>query len=128
MVTNSARVRKLALARMLSLVAVGVIASVLTSAQSATPDAWPPPGLITEGMTIFSGNDIGFRVDRIREGVQIGTLVVRVGGRWVDTSKELPESSPLPFPVELANVQRPCRWGSKRRSGLKCASRSCLSS
>lgn len=92
MAKNIRRVWKLTLAWMLSLVAVGAIASVLTSAQARAPIPGLPP-LITEGMTIVSGNDIGFRVDRTRDGVQIGTLVVRVNGRWVeaDTSKQFPK-------------------------------------
>jgi hypothetical protein len=80
-----ARIWKLALAWMLSLVAVAAIASALTSAQ-----AGPPPALglpvpeITEGTTIVSGSDIGFRIERTRDGVPIGTLVVRIDGRWVE--------------------------------------------
>jgi hypothetical protein len=83
MTANVARVWKLALAWMLSLVAVGTIASVLTSAQGRLQVPGQPP-LITEGTTILSGNDIGFRVERTQDGVPIGTLVVRVDGRWVE--------------------------------------------
>jgi hypothetical protein len=83
MITNIARVWKLALAWMLSLVAVGAIASVLTSAQGRLPLPGQPP-LMTEGTTILSGSDIGFRMERIQDGVPIGTVVVRVDGRWVE--------------------------------------------
>ena len=88
MITNIARVRKLALTWMLSLVAVGAIASVLTSAQARLPmPGQPTPGqltLMTEGTTILSGSDIGFRLERTQDGVPIGTLVVRVDGRWIE--------------------------------------------
>ena len=34
--------------------------------------------------TVLSGQDLGFRVDGIgRDGVPVGALVVRVGGKWV---------------------------------------------
>jgi len=83
MITNVARVWKVALAWMLSLVAVGAIASVLTSAQVRLQTPGQPP-LMTEGTTILSGSDVGFRVERTQDGVPIGTLVVRVDGRWVE--------------------------------------------
>jgi len=83
MITNVARGWKLALAWMLSLVAVGAIASVLTSAQVRLP-APGQPLFLTEGTTILSGSDIGFRLERTEDGVPIGTLVVRVDGRWVE--------------------------------------------
>lgn len=35
--------------------------------------------------TIVSGNDVGFRVERLQNGIPIGKLVVRLDGRWVDT-------------------------------------------
>ena len=83
MTTKVARVWKLVVAWMLSLVAVGAIASVLTSAQVRVPVPGQRP-LMTEGTTILSGSDIGFRVERTQDGVPIGTLVVRVDGRWVE--------------------------------------------
>ena len=85
MVGTIARAWKLALAWALSLVAVGALASVLTSAQARAPQTLGLPfPEITEGTTILSGSDIGFRVDRTQGGVPIGTLVVRVDGRWVE--------------------------------------------
>ena len=83
MITNVARVWKVALAWMLSLVAVGAISSVFTSAQVRLQTPGQPP-LMTEGTTILSGSDVGFRVERTQDGVPIGTLVVRVDGRWVE--------------------------------------------
>jgi hypothetical protein len=85
MIATVARAWKLALAWTLSLVAVGTVASVLTAAQASPP---PTLGLrwveITEGTTIVSGSDIGFRIERTLDGVPVGTLVVRVEGRWVE--------------------------------------------
>jgi hypothetical protein len=85
MTTNIARVWKLALAWALSLVAVGVIASALTSAQAGPPRSLGLAATeITEGTTIVSGSDIGFRIERTQGGVPMGTLVVRIDGRWVE--------------------------------------------
>jgi hypothetical protein len=85
MITNFARAWTLTLAWTLSWVAVGGLASVLTSAQARPPQALGLPVVeITEGTTILSGSDIGFRVERTQDGVPIGTLVVRVDGRWVE--------------------------------------------
>jgi len=38
------------------------------------------PPLLTEGTTILSGSDIGFRIERTQDGVPIGTLVY--SSRW----------------------------------------------
>lgn len=85
MATNIARAWKLTLAWMLSLVAVGALASVLTSAQARPPFSSPgAPPPITENTPVLSGSDIGFRVERTQDGVPIGTLVIRVDGRWVE--------------------------------------------
>jgi hypothetical protein len=35
---------------------------------------------------LLSGNDIGFRVEGRQGKTQVGTLVVRVDGRWVEAS------------------------------------------
>jgi hypothetical protein len=40
--------------------------------------------LLLETPTMISGSDIGFRVDRQRDGVPVGALVVRVNGQWVE--------------------------------------------
>ena len=61
-----------------SLIAVAGATTVLMRAQAAPPAVG----------TIISGNDIGFRVDSSKEkdGGVAGTLVVRIGGRWVKAS------------------------------------------
>jgi hypothetical protein len=37
------------------------------------------PGVVV----ILSGNDVDFRLERIRDGVPIGSIVTRVDDRWV---------------------------------------------
>ena len=66
---------KLALLWVLSLIAAGVISS---SAQVR-------PGLpqFLELPTVVSGDDVGFRIERTQDGIPIGTIVVRVNGRWM---------------------------------------------
>jgi hypothetical protein len=74
---------KLAILWTLSLVIVAVVSSW----------AQPPgrPGSLgrTEPLLqlpmVISGSDVGFRVEQTRDGIQIGRVVVRVGGTWVDT-------------------------------------------
>jgi len=45
--------------------------------------------LLTEGPTIVSGSDVGFRIDRTQNGIPIGTLVIRVDGRWVEAGSSM---------------------------------------
>src|SRR5262249_4132659 len=65
----------------LSLLTVGAISSW---AQGPRRDQ----GLMrpTQIPTILSGSDVGFRVERTEDGLLVGRLVVRVDGRWVDTT------------------------------------------
>jgi len=35
--------------------------------------------------TVVSGSDVGFRIERTQGGIQIGKIVVRINGRWVET-------------------------------------------
>jgi hypothetical protein len=64
----------------LSLVAVGVI-SLSAQAQRDLRGS----NLPTEGPTVVSGNDVGFRIERTQDGIPVGRVVVRVNGNWVDT-------------------------------------------
>ena len=90
MIRDITRAWKLTLAWILSLVAVAALASALTSAQAPPPQALGiPVPEITEGTVILSGNDIGFRVERTRDGMPIGTLVVRIDGRWVEAGSSV---------------------------------------
>jgi hypothetical protein len=73
-----------------------VVSGISFSAQVQPRRGAPglPPGLITESPTIVSGADIGFRIERTRDGIPIGKVVVRVDGRWIDT--EMSASSVQP--------------------------------
>jgi hypothetical protein len=65
-----------------SLIAVSAITS---SAQSPRQGGQLglPSGFMLENLVILSGNDRGFRLERIRDGVPIGSIVARVDDRWV---------------------------------------------
>ena len=34
--------------------------------------------------TILTGEDVGFRLERVRDGVPVGRVVIRVDGRWIE--------------------------------------------
>ena len=72
---------KLAILWALSLLVVGAISS---SAQ--TQPRRPGLNVPTETPTVVFGNDVGFRIERTQDNIPIGTLVIRVDGRWVDTA------------------------------------------
>jgi hypothetical protein len=70
---------KLAVLWVLSLIAVSAISSS-AQAQLFRPDP------VTEGPTIVSGTDVGFRIERTQNGLPVGRVVVRINGAWVDTT------------------------------------------
>lgn len=72
---------KVAIIWAFSLIAVG---SIATSAQVGRS-----PRMMTETPQIISGTDIGFRIERTQNGIPIGTVVVRLDGRWVDTGSPM---------------------------------------
>ena len=53
-----------------ALVGVGAVALAQVIPQPVTP-------------TVLSGPDVGFRVEGMRGDTPVGTLVVKVNGRWV---------------------------------------------
>jgi hypothetical protein len=57
----------------LPLVAAALAASALTFAQTRFENA-----------PIVSGSDIGFRIEGRKDGAPLGTLMVRLEGRWVE--------------------------------------------
>lgn len=65
-------------------VAIAVMSSLATwqwtSAQ--VTEVVPQPPVIDE--SIKSGADIGFRIQSVNRSKAIGTLVIKVNGRWVD--------------------------------------------
>ena len=72
---------KLALIWVLSLMAVGALTA---AAQGQRGRPTNPDPLTLETPSILAGGDIGFRLERIRDGIPIGRLVVRIDGRWVE--------------------------------------------
>lgn len=73
-----ARVLTLAAAWLVSLVAVAAVAQ----SASVTPLQKP---------VVVSGDDVGFRIEGHQGATPVGTLVIRVDGRWVE-----PKSQPQP--------------------------------
>jgi len=67
---------------LVSLIAVAGLTSALVRAQIAPPFGRSRADLATA--PIFSGADIGFRVEGTQSGQVIGTLMVRVKGQWVE--------------------------------------------
>ncbi len=63
-----------------------IVVSAITSSAQASRQGGQlglPSRLILENPMILSGNDVGFRLERIRDGVPVGGIVIRVDGRWV---------------------------------------------
>jgi len=63
------------------------IAAQMASAQTTPPEFVRPtvPGQPAQEPRVLSGDDIGFRFDRQdREGAVVGTLMVKVNGKWVE--------------------------------------------
>ena len=67
-----------------SLVLAAVVASALTRAQSKEPPR------------VISGDDLGFRMESTNAaGEAVGTLVVRVDGRWVPAAGKMGIQRPM---------------------------------
>jgi hypothetical protein len=69
---------KLALLWTVSLILVSAMTAAAQLPREAAPIEDP-----LEGSTILMGGDVGFRLERVRDGVPIGHVVVRIDGRWV---------------------------------------------
>jgi hypothetical protein len=67
--------RRVVLAWLLSVGAAIAGTAAIMSAQPAPP-----------GVRVLTGNDIGFRVEGNRGDYPVGTLVVRINGKWVDAA------------------------------------------
>ena len=57
------------------LMAAGLFAGGWATAQSIAIERVPP--------RILSGGEVGFRVEGLRGGTPVGTVVVQVNGQWV---------------------------------------------
>ncbi len=62
---------------------LAVVLASLLSAVSGAVLAQPKAQIINEPV-VLSGADFGFRVESYERGKPIGTLVVRLNGRWVE--------------------------------------------
>jgi hypothetical protein len=60
-----------------------VLVASLLSAVSGALLAQPKVQIINEPV-VLSGPDFGFRIESYERGKPIGTLVVRLNGRWVE--------------------------------------------
>ena len=72
---------KLPLLWVLSLVLVSALTAAAQAQRGQPPssDSW-----VLQGPTVLTGADVGFRLERVRDGVPIGQVVVRIDGRWVE--------------------------------------------
>jgi hypothetical protein len=68
-----------------SLAVVAGFTSALMRAQAA-PQVPAPYTQQPPAARIVSGPDIGFRVEGTRDGRALGTLVVRIDGKWIETA------------------------------------------
>jgi hypothetical protein len=79
---------KLAVVWSLSLMVVSVVSRA--QARQQPPPENMPRQFLLEGPAIVSGNDLGFRIERTKDGVPVGKVVVRIDGKWVDTAPSEP--------------------------------------
>jgi hypothetical protein len=71
--------RKLTAIWLATLITVAGATAVFVRAQSQTPLFAQIPA----DAPILSGSDIGFRVEGNKDGHAVGTLMVRINGKWV---------------------------------------------
>lgn len=56
--------------------ALWILSLVVAGAWGQTPRELPP--------RLITADDIGFRIDRMRGEIPVGTLMVRIDGKWVE--------------------------------------------
>ena len=64
------------------LFSLGFVTSLF--AQTRRPSL--PETTVSVYPTVVSGGDIGFRLERTVDGIAVGRVVIRVDGRWIDTT------------------------------------------
>lgn len=64
------------------LLSLWTVAAIGQTPRVTTPEWTPAPD------KIFSGSEIGFRVDRLDGTIPVGTFMVRVNGRWVEVEAQ----------------------------------------
>ena len=75
-----------------------VVSLALALALGAVALAQPRSGPPAQELNVVSGTDIGFRIDGFDGRQPVGTLVVKVDGRWVEP--KTPPSMMLLKPVK----------------------------
>jgi hypothetical protein len=71
--------------RVVALWALSLVVAGMLSATAQVPSRGTEPGaFLLNSPTVLSGDDVGFRLERVRDGVPIGRVVIRVDGRWVE--------------------------------------------
>ena len=76
---------KLAAVWALSLIVVGMVSSHAQAQQPSPAERMRRESLLLEGPLIVSGTDVGFRIERTKDGIPIGKVIVRINGKWLDT-------------------------------------------
>jgi hypothetical protein len=66
-------------ARVITLAAAWLVSLVAVAAVAQSPSVTPLPTPV-----VVSGADIGFRIEGHHGRIPVGTLVIRVDGRWVE--------------------------------------------
>ena len=69
----------------LSLVVVGAVSSGAQTTRRPGAGLGDVP-IVTAAPTVVFGDDVGFRIERTVEGLPVGKVVIRLNGRWVDTT------------------------------------------
>src|SRR3954464_2297840 len=60
------------------------IVGVSTAGAQAPPRPRMPEAFLLDSPTILTGDDVGFRLEHMRDRLPVGRVVVRVDGRWVE--------------------------------------------
>ena len=81
--TNALRDWRILVVWAVSLLVVGAATAAAQRLPGAPSNQMPT--LLLENQAVLTGDQIGFRVERVIDGVPIGHVVVLVDGRWVDT-------------------------------------------
>jgi hypothetical protein len=66
------------------IVSVGLLVGGLWASAQVRGIESGPDGLNLVAPTVIAGNDLGFRVESTKNGIALGTLVVRINGHWTD--------------------------------------------
>ena len=73
------------------LASLAVVAGFTSALMRAQASSQVPPPFTSQAppARVLSGADIGFRVEGNKDGRAVGTLVVRINDKWVETAASL---------------------------------------